>query len=461
MFSAKKSALATPAHTSQPVANSSVSDADAKAFCKVLAQLEQGKAVEIAANVPAEYRKTVASLARALQSRDEADLARTVRFSMQASDAMAAVAKITGNVRTMSEHSGAMSAAIEELNASIGQISETATSSSAEMEQAAGTARESSDALGEVNVATREISDSMASMEARVSDLQAAAEQIGEFVGTIDAIASQTNLLALNATIEAARAGEAGRGFAVVASEVKSLSGQTQTATDDIRKRIERLSADMQELLGAMNTARNAVDRGQELAGDANTRVAEVESVVQGNATRMGELAGVLAEQSTATAELSQGITRVAGEADEAASNAEEVIAAVVSSEKLVNDQFAVLDGRDIHDYVLQRAKSDHFLWKKNLSEMLVGLNNLTASELADHTSCRLGKWYGKVTDPTIRKHPAFAVLDGPHAAVHTHGRQAAQRFAEGDLAGAQAKVREMEAASVEVVKLLDELLAR
>lgn len=458
MFSARKSAPTAPAQAIEPAP---VETRDAGAFCKILDQLAKGQAVEVAANVPAEYRDAVQLLATALQDRDGADLGRTVKFSMQASDAMAAVAKITGNVRSVSEHAGTMSAAIEELNASIGQISETATASSAEMEQAAGTARDSSQALGEVNVATGEISDSMASMEARVSDLQAATEQIGEFVGTIDAIASQTNLLALNATIEAARAGEAGRGFAVVASEVKSLSGQTQTATDDIRKRIERLSADMQELLGAMNNARDAVDRGQQLAGDANAKVADVESVVQGNAARMSELAGVLAEQSTATAELSEGITRVADESQEASGNAEEVISAVASSEALVNDQFAVLDGRDIHDYVLQRAKSDHFLWKKNLSEMLVGLNNLTTAELADHTSCRLGKWYSKVADPAIRNHPAFSKLDGPHAAVHSHGKEAARRFAEGDLAGAQAKVREMEIASVDVVALLDELLNR
>ena len=68
----------------------------------------------------------------------------------------------------------------------------------------------------------------------------------------ISRIAGQTNLLALNATIEAARAGEAGRGFAVVAQEVKTLAGQTATATRDISKRIEAIQSVTQRSVEAI-----------------------------------------------------------------------------------------------------------------------------------------------------------------------------------------------------------------
>lgn len=77
-----------------------------------------------------------------------------------------------------------------------------------------------------------------------VDGLKSSSAEIGKVVNLIANIARQTNLLALNATIEAARAGPAGRGFAVVAAEVKALSVQTQTATEEIKRKIEMLQND-------------------------------------------------------------------------------------------------------------------------------------------------------------------------------------------------------------------------
>ena len=84
-------------------------------------------------------------------------------------------------------------------------------------------ARSSSEAASMANSSLQRAAEA----NAKINQLGASSQEIGNIIKVISSIAQQTNLLALNATIEAARAGEAGRGFAVVANEVKELARQT------------------------------------------------------------------------------------------------------------------------------------------------------------------------------------------------------------------------------------------
>ncbi len=95
-------------------------------------------------------------------------------------------------------------------------------------------------------------------IQAKVTALNATAEQIGTVVELINGIAAQTNLLALNATIEAARAGDAGKGFAVVAGEVEDLATQTAKATEEIGDRIRAIQHETLDAVDAIaGIARN------------------------------------------------------------------------------------------------------------------------------------------------------------------------------------------------------------
>lgn len=113
-----------------------------------------------------------------------------------------------------------VAAAVEEMSASINEISKNVQLSKEAAEGILADSKHSSNTASQLAI-------SMKVME--------------NIVTLINEIAGQVNLLALNATIEAARAGEAGKGFAVVANEVKNLANQTTKATEDIAKQIQEV----------------------------------------------------------------------------------------------------------------------------------------------------------------------------------------------------------------------------
>jgi methyl-accepting chemotaxis protein len=189
-----------------------------------------------------------------------------------ATDTTAQVLVRMGNerVRGMME---SVAAGAEELNASVREISEAMTKS----RETAATA------VGRVEAA-----------DAQAKRLNEAAQAMSGIVELIGNITGQINLLALNATIESARAGEAGRGFAVVASEVKNLATQAKQATDKIGQEISNLNGISGDVVGALNSIKQAI---------------------QGVSEYVTATAAAVEEQSTVTSEMSSSMQRAAAEA--------------------------------------------------------------------------------------------------------------------------------------------------
>ncbi|WP_169569343.1 methyl-accepting chemotaxis protein [Sneathiella limimaris] len=218
--------------------------------------------------------------------------------------AVAAAAEEAGtNTQTVASATEQLSNSIQEINLQVNnstQVSETAVAQS-----------------DEVNHMVKRLSE--------------ASDQIGDVVNLINNIANQTKLLALNATIEAARAGEAGKGFAVVASEVKSLSAQTEKATEDIRSQVE-------EIQHVASTAVGSIDG---ITGSI-TQISEVTK----------RIAGAMEEQDAATKEISRNI-------HEAASGVADVTSNVTVVSNIVRD---VSDGSDMVKSVASdlKSQSDH-----------------------------------------------------------------------------------------------------
>ena len=159
-----------------------------------------------------------------------------------------------------SERLVTLSAAVEQMSASINEITR----------NVAEAARVS----GEASTETVEV-------ERGIGDLARSADEIGTVVQLISQIAGQTNLLALNATIEAARAGEAGKGFAVVASEVKNLANQTAQATVDITRKIEGVQGRADGAVAAMARVRETIHNLAEMSASVAAAAEEQSAVTQ------------------------------------------------------------------------------------------------------------------------------------------------------------------------------------
>lgn len=159
-----------------------------------------------------------------------------------------------------------------------------------------------------------------ASASAKVDGLKSSSGDIGTIVNLIASIAKKTNLLALNATIEAARAGDAGRGFSVVAAEVKSLSVQTQGATDDIKRKIAALQTDANALIASVHHIAEVINAVRPLfaaiAGATDQQVTTTNGLSR-NASETSGFISAVASGATEIEQAARSASDQAGEVDE------------------------------------------------------------------------------------------------------------------------------------------------
>jgi methyl-accepting chemotaxis protein len=191
---------------------------------------------------------------------------------------------------------------MEELTSTVAHNAENARQASNLAVSASEVARKGGDVVGQV-VAT-------------MTDISQSSRRIGDIIGVIDGIAFQTNILALNAAVEAARAGDQGRGFAVVAAEVRNLAQRSAAAAKEIKtligdsvgkveagtKLVDSAGKTMQEIVASVKKVSDLITEiaaaSQEQSagiGQVNTSVAQMEQVVQQNAS--------LVEQASAATE--------------------------------------------------------------------------------------------------------------------------------------------------------------
>ncbi len=103
--------------------------------------------------------------------------------------------------------------------------------------------------LEEINASIQEISSKSLNLSNYLTSIlqlsektDATIKQAGSIISGIQSISSQSNLLALNAAIEAARVGEAGKGFAVVSNEMRKLSEMSNKSVAEVSKMLNEMT---------------------------------------------------------------------------------------------------------------------------------------------------------------------------------------------------------------------------
>jgi len=193
-----------------------------------------------------------------------------------------------------------IAAAIEQMSASIGEVSGGATQASEAVEASRhliGVARKNMDqslnASGQVVKTVQRAGETMA-------DLFKSIHAIGAITRTIEEISDQTNLLALNAAIEAARAGESGRGFAVVADEVRKLAERASSQTREITQTVSEIQRVTQHAVSEMEKAGNFVAETDAAMAIARDGLAQVASNGDAVANQSRDIASAAREQNLA-----------------------------------------------------------------------------------------------------------------------------------------------------------------
>jgi PAS domain S-box-containing protein len=281
--------------------------------------------------------------------------------SSSATEILAASEQIAAGSQRQADEITNTSSAVEEMAASMTQVSRNAEASAEAARRALELAENgdqsvlyTSEAMGRIDGAVQQTAEKMRLLGARSSE-------ISEIIDLIDEIASQTNLLALNAAIEAAHAGQAGLGFSVVAEEIRKLAERSARATRDVGNLIKAIQGETSEALKAMENGMREVKGGSAVAEQASRALREISSAVRQSSELIEEISAASEEQARVTRNLAdamQTISSITLETTAGAHETAQTIQGMVGLSEQLNraiSQFKVNDDY-VHPFSYDRA---------------------------------------------------------------------------------------------------------
>ena len=218
------------------------------------------------------------------------------------------VAGIEQGADTQKARTTETATAMDEMNATILEISRNASTASRDAEHVRDTARQGKDIVQHVVESIGAVHTLSTNMRAQMSELGESVKGIDKILDVINDIADQTNLLALNAAIEAARAGDAGRGFAVVADEVRKLAEKTMVATKEVGSAIASVQSGSRQSIENVERSSTAIEDANRLAGESIESLERVLALSASTSDQIRAIATAAEEQSGASGEIDHAV---------------------------------------------------------------------------------------------------------------------------------------------------------
>jgi PAS domain S-box-containing protein len=264
--------------------------------------------------------------------------------SSSASQILVAAEEIANGTQKQTDETTSVTSAVEEMAASMLQVSRNAEASASAAQRALTLAEGGSHSVQDASEAMTRIASAVERTSEKMRLLARRSSEISDILSLINEVASQTNLLSLNAAIEAAHAGEAGAGFSVVAEEIRKLAERSASATRDVSKLIQAIQKETAEALSAMDEGLKEVKGGSVLAEQSREVLREISAGVKESADLIEEISAASTEQAQVTRNLAgamQTISSITMEASAGAHETARIVHGMVDLSEMLNESIS------------------------------------------------------------------------------------------------------------------------